>query len=145
MSVKTNLFAIQYVKSGGDVVAAAEAMSITPATGKRYLRKPEVQEYIEELNKDIEKVVGINKAKVVQMQLNIHKSAMKGDPIFNKEGKKVGRRKDRSTARACLAEVSKMMGYDAPKKVDVNVDLSSWLTQQPKELIDTEVVDAKTD
>lgn len=138
MTIKQEYFALQYVKSAGDLVAATEALDMPVSTGKRYLRNDEVQDYLAELNKDIEKVCKINKANIVQKHLDIHKSAMQGDPI--KVGEEIYTKPDRSSANKALENVSTLMGYNAPSKVDVALDLSVWLTQQQnaQEIIDVE-------
>lgn len=135
MTIKQELFALQYVKSAGDLQLATQAMNISTSVAKRYLRNEQVQDYLTELNADIEKVCKINKANIVQKHLDIHKSAMDGDPI--KVGEEVYTKPDRSSANKALENVSTLMGYNAPSKVDVSVDLSVWLTQQ-QEIIDVE-------
>ncbi len=130
------MFALQYVKTAGDISAATEAMGITTSLGRRYLKREEVTEYISTLNKDIEKVCKINKASVVQKHLEIHNSAMEGDPV--KVGEEIHQKPDRSAANRALENVSTLLGYNAPQKVDVNVDLSVWLSNQA---IETEIID----
>lgn len=138
MTLKQELFALQYVKAAGDIEASATAMKMKVASCKRYLRNDDVQNYISELNADIEKVCKINKASIVQKHLEIHDSAMKGDKRYNKDGIKLDRKPDRAAANKALENVSTLMGYNAPQKVDVSLDLSVWLTQQTTEVIDVE-------
>lgn len=145
MNLKKELFAIQYLRQDCDVKLASEAAGITKATANKWLKETGVKDYLERLRDDIEKVVGISKAKVVKMQLDIHKDAMEGDPILDKDGEEIGRKKDRSNARQSLDSVARLMGYDAPKKIDVDVDLSVWLTQQDSSFTreEPEAIDVK--
>lgn len=140
MTLKQEYFAIQYIKSGCDLDAAANESNITTQRAKRWLAAKNVREYIDDLNKDIEKSLKINKTKIVKAYLDIHESAVEGDPVFSKDGIKLYQKPDRSAAKASLDSVSKLMGYDAPIKIDMNVDLSTWLTQLPnnEEIIDVE-------
>lgn len=140
MTIKKQLFALQYIKAGTDIEAAAQKCNISTSLAKRYLKADDVKDYISTLNGDIEEVLKINKTVIVQKQLDIHDSAMKGDKRYDKEGNKLDRKPDRAAASRSLENVSKMMGYDAPRKVDVNVDLSVWLTQQ-QQVIEAEVID----
>ncbi len=124
MNLKQEFFALQYVKHGFDLDAAAKASKISKTKAKRWTKDRGITEYISVLNKDLEKVCKISKAKVVHNFIDLHDEA----------------KKDRSFAAATTAmrEVSAILGYNAPAKVDVSVDLSQWLTQQT---IDVEVIE----
>lgn len=127
LNIKYELFVVHYVKSGGDIEKASKEVNTTPSTAKRWLKRDDVQDKIAELNSDIEKVLKINKTKVVAEYLSLLEEA------------KVDITKTGTLAKGCLDSVSKLMGYDAPVKVEHSMDLSSWLTNQSMDIIDVEI------
>lgn len=127
MNLKHELFVVHYVKSGGDIEQASKELNTKPTTAKRWLKRADVQDKIQELNNDIEKTLKINKTKVVSEYLSLYGEARE-DIV-----------KTGTLAKGCLDSVSKLMGYDAPIRVDMNIDLSSWLTNQSMDIIDAEI------
>ena len=139
ISYKRRDFALHFVRAGGDIEVASKAAKITLHKAKAWLKKNDVQDFIKDLNTDIEKVCKINKAVIVQKHLDIHKQTTQ--KIIDSNGNKV--LANPGAANKALENVSTLMGYNSPTKVDVTTDLSSWLTAQatPKQIIETEVIE----
>jgi len=128
MNLKHELFVMNYIKSGADLDTTCKDMSVKSSTAKRWLKREDIQNKITELNSDIEQTLKINKTKIVSEYWDISQEA-------KKDIEKTG-----TLAVKSLDSISKLMGYDAPVKVEHSMDLSSWLTQLPKE----EIIDVET-
>ena len=102
--------------------------SAATTRAKKLLKNTDVQEYIEELQADVAAQCGVDAVWVLRKYKNVYKSAMEGYETAN------GTRKDLSAAKGALDSIVNMLGMNAPTKVDVTIDLSTWLTELPQQL-----------
>ena len=137
ISLKQKQFALSYVKNGGNSSKAARKLSITAGTASKWLSIVEVSEYVEQLQSDVAAQAGVDQLWVLKKYKTVYNDAMKGYETAH------GTRKDLVAAKGALDSISNMLGYNAPTKVSVEVDLSTWLTQQAKPQLPQEITDAE--
>jgi len=118
IGLKKELALVHYAKSGCSYDDAIKNFpgALTKKTLQKYVNSPKGKAYLSELMKDVERACKINKIKVVSEVMDIQQRTKKDE--------------DYKTSLSALNSVSKMMGYDAPTQVNVDMDLSSWLVNQ---------------
>lgn len=142
LKLREQLFADWYIKLMHETDAAIKA-GYSPRSAHviacRLLKKDKIQAYIAHRKTQLEEVLGLNKATVIQDFQTIKKRSMQAEPVMewdrdakkyvqvteiNDEGEEVGVwTYDSQGANRALENINKMMGYNAPEKVDVLVPI----------------------
>jgi phage terminase small subunit len=179
LTQKQKIFCEEYCRNGWNATKAALFAGYSEDTaysiGNENLSKPEIKAYVDLIKNDYEKLLGINKAKVIAEHQKIAYSSMadfRSDWITRKEFNELT-----PEQKACIAEIdtkirteyeydpdtekkepigveyvriklydkqkalesiAKLMGYDAPVKLDVNanVDVQMYLPENGRETAD---------
>lgn len=146
MNLLQKQFAHNLVKHNGSVAKAVKLSYITipKSDAKKWMQTSDFQEYSRELTSTLEGIVGVDSVYVLEGYKKLYTDCLEGDARYDKDGNFLGMRPDRTNARGALDSMARMLGLDAPKEVNINVDLSTWLTQEtikpliPKDIIDVE-------
>lgn len=138
LNLKQQLFADWYIKLMHVTNAAIKAgysKKTAYSIGSELLKKPEIQEYIQKRKEELEDLLGLNKATVLQDFIAIKDRSMQAVPLMyynpkekeyvqkmemNDEGDEVGvYQYDSIGANRALENINKMMGYNAPEKAEI--------------------------
>lgn len=104
-------------------IEAGYAEKSAEVTASRLLRNAKVKEYIEARKKEVEDVLKFSKITLVSDMLKVKERCMQAEPVkefVDGEWQETGQYKfDSRGAVKAGEQVAKMMGYNAPDKVDV--------------------------
>lgn len=117
LTPKQRIFCEEYVIDWNATRAAIKAgysESSAYAIGSENLKKLELQQYIEHIQKDLSKLAGVSALMNVK---ELHKIA------FDPEGKPMEKMK-------AIEVINKMLGYDSPDKLDIST-LGEKVSTQP--------------
>lgn len=150
MTLRQKQYALNIVRFEGDEdKARALPHAKTPITkkqSKQWLENPDFKEYRKELEGNVGAEVGVDAVYVLNGYKKLYEDSVKGDAKYDKDGNFLGNRPDRTNAGKALDSMSRMLGLDAPKEVNINVDLSTWLTQETiKPLTKTDYIEGELD
>ena len=148
LTIQERAFALATVKSPelrpSEIVLETSNDTITANTAasraRKYLSTTEVTDYIERLQGNVAEQAGLSLLWTLEKYKALYENAIKGDARYDKDGNILDTKPDRVAAKGALDSISRVCGYDAPKKIDISVDLSSWLIQQVPTQIE-EIVD----
>jgi hypothetical protein len=122
------------------------------------LKKPHIKKRIRELRENLEETLMISKITEVQKVIDIRNQALSGFVYaFDEKGKKIKTQAkiEYGVALDATRQISKMMGYDAPIKLNAEARLThtpSWLTTTEQQttdqavgnVVDTDIVGVET-
>lgn len=137
LTLKQKLFCDWYIKLANGTQAAIRA-GYSEHTANRIasenLSKPDIKAYIKKRMTELEEVLGFNKSTIVQDLHDIKARSMQAEPVMyyspkdrkyvqrmetNDEGEEVGVYQfDGANANRAIENISKMMGYNEPEKVE---------------------------
>lgn len=137
LNLKQELFCDWYIKLGHVTKAAINAgysKKTAYSIGSENLKKPEIIAYIRQRKRELEELLGFNKATVIKDLLEIKDKSMQAVPVMyynpkekayvqkteeNDKGEGVGLYTfDSQGAIRALENINKMMGYNEPEKVE---------------------------
>ena len=117
MNLKHELSIMTYLNSGGDIDEAARVVNTNPSTIKRWLKRDDVKEYMNDVLNDAAKATGINQIYV----LNGYKELFETNKELITNDKGISRMKDAGTSRAALDSIVKMLGWQQSPDTQVNI------------------------
>lgn len=150
MTLRQRQYALNIVRFEGDENKARSLPHIkTPVTKKqaeKWLQDPDFMDYRKDIENSIGAEVGIDAVYVLDGYKKLYQDSVKGDAKYDKDGNFLGMKPDRTNAGKALDSMSRILGLDAPKEVNINVDLSTWLTQETiKPLRKTDYIEGELD
>src|SRR5919199_1918899 len=144
LNIKQKAFCDWYLKLGGTrhgtqaAINAGYSAKTAYSIASELLKKPEIQEYIAKRRAEIEDLLGFNKITLVQDLHEIKARSMKAKPVMeydrserqmvqvteeNEDGEEVGVWEfDSNGANRAIENISKIMGYNEPDKVEHSND-----------------------
>ena len=96
--------------------AIAARVSLTPATVSKYLKKPAVQNYMQQMHNAHNDLIAVTKPRVVEMLLDaVEEAKLLADPGVQIKG---------------LREIGLMMGFYAPEERKLTITKEAEITKQ---------------
>ncbi len=150
MTLRQKQYALNIVRFEGDENKARSLphakAPITKKQAEKWLQDPDFKDYRKDIENSVGAAVGVDAVFVLDGYKKLYLDSVKGDAKYDKDGNFIAMRPDRTNAGKALDSMSRILGLDAPKEVNINVDLSTWLTQETiKPLIPKDVIDVETD
>ena len=164
LTLKQKLFCDWYLKLGGSQHATEAAKRAGYSQKTAYsiasenLKRPEVKAYLEERKKKIEEVLGFNKMTLIEDLHKIKSMSMKAVPVMTydrveremvqvteekEDGEEVGVFVyDSNGANRAIENISKMMGYNEPEKVE---DVTPLDRKAPTTVVVNKTYDKESD
>ncbi len=100
------------VEAGYEAKGSKDPYGTARQYASQLLKKEEVKKYIAKRAKQISDSYQITPEWVISMAKRNAEKAMKGYPIFDKEGNEIGRRIDSSGVNGALTVISKILGLE---------------------------------
>ena len=143
MNLLQKQYALNILRNEGDTTKALNLSytTIDKRTANKWLKTKEFKEYQKELQDSTSAAVGVDAVYVLNGYKRLYEDCLRGDSRYDSEGNFIDRKPDRTTAKGTLDSMARMLGLDAPKEVNISVDLSTWISQEtikPLGIIDVE-------